>query len=157
MKRIWNRNLFLLVLLFSFFSVLGIERITGTAELKRLKPETCVSMQFREQTLDKEMLQMLEHTENKGRTAGLYLLESRFSYDTFIYPYTEETFHKLFAKWASKEEWADYQKTCEAISNDLIYFPVPKSSLNPKLKVNYINSWQQERNYGGKEGMRAPT
>ena len=152
MKRELKVRLLLLVLLFSFFSALGIQRLHERSRLSRLNSATTVSMEFRDHILNDDMTKMLHKSDNPGKAAGLYLLESKFSYRKFEYPYTEETVKKLYEKWAVKEEWIPYQKACNAIWNDLMYFPVPESADNPALTVTYGDSWMSERNNGGKRG-----
>lgn len=152
MERKLRGNLNLLVLLFSFFIVRGVKRLTGISELQRLHKTTVSSQEFRDQILNKKMLSLLEKVENRGKMTGLYLLESKFSYQTFKYPYTERTFQELYGRWAVKKEWIVYQKACQAIWNDLVYFPVPESTVDKKLSVSYVDSWMSERTYGGKRG-----
>lgn len=152
MKRKLRGNLVLLVLLFSFFIVLGIEKLVNQSELNRLNQKTVTSQQFRDQILNKKIISLLESVENKGKTVGLYLLESKFAYQEFSKPYTEETFQRLYEKWVVKKEWIPYQKACRAVWNDLVYFPVPESTVDKNLTVNYADSWMNERTYGGKRG-----
>lgn len=152
MQRKLKGNLLLLVLLFSFFCALGIQKIYARSELQRLQQNTVVSQEFRDHMLNPALLQAMEKTGNPGLYAGLYLLESRFSYEKFSYPYTDDTMEKLYKKWAIKKEWTDYQNTCYAIWDDLEYFPVPDSSVDASLTVLYSNSWMNERTFGGRRG-----
>lgn len=43
-----------------------------------------------------------------------------------------------------------YQIQIEIVWEELTYFPVPKSSVNQKAVIRFENTWQEERNYGGK-------
>ena len=43
-----------------------------------------------------------------------------------------------------------YQRQIESVWEELIYFPVPNSALSPNVSVSFHNTWQAERNYGGK-------
>ena len=43
-----------------------------------------------------------------------------------------------------------YQTQMETVWEELIYFPVPESSVNQKAVIRFENTWQAERNYGGK-------
>ena len=43
-----------------------------------------------------------------------------------------------------------YQRQIESVWEELIYFPVPDSALSPNVSVSFQNTWQAERNYGGK-------
>lgn len=51
-----------------------------------------------------------------------------------------------------KEEMEILEKSYSAIWKDLKYFPVPNSLENNKAAVDYENSWQFERTFGGKRG-----
>jgi murein DD-endopeptidase MepM/ murein hydrolase activator NlpD len=42
--------------------------------------------------------------------------------------------------------------SCEAIWDDLQYFPVPEPSNQTDMEVTFEDSWMFERNYGGKRG-----
>lgn len=152
MQRKMGGNLLLLVLLFSFFIVLGKHKIISLSQMNRLNEKTVTSEEFRKQQLDKGVLSVLEKEENKGKIAGLYLLESRFSEQNFSEKNKRNTYKRLYMKWAVNKEWTEYHKVCKAIWNDLKYFPVPKSSQNKKLTVSYVDSWQAKRTYGGERG-----
>ena len=43
-----------------------------------------------------------------------------------------------------------YQRQIESVWEELIYFPVSNSALSPNVSVSFHNTWQAERNYGGK-------
>lgn len=43
-----------------------------------------------------------------------------------------------------------YQRQIESVWEELIYFPIPDSALSPNVSVSFQNTWQAERNYGGK-------
>lgn len=45
-----------------------------------------------------------------------------------------------------------YYELYEQVWEDLVYFPVPLSSVNPQASVSYENSWMFERTYGGAYG-----
>lgn len=77
-------KLLLLVLLFSFFIIVGKYKLLNESQLKRLNEKTIVSKQFRKQQLEENILSLLEKEENKGKIVGLYLLESDFSNKRFL-------------------------------------------------------------------------
>lgn len=147
MKRKMGGNLLLLVLLFSFFIVLGKSKLINESQIKRLNEKTVTSEEFRKQQIDEKVLHILEKEEDKGKIVGLYLLESRFGEKQFKTAYKD-----LYRKWAENENWTKYHKVCKAIWNDLKYFPVPESSKNKNLTVSYVDSWQAKRMYGGERG-----
>lgn len=152
MKRKIGGNLLLLVLLFSFFIVLGKSKLINESQIKRLNEKTVTSEEFRKQQIDEKVLHILEKEENKGKIAGVYLLESRFGEKQFRVKGERNTYKDLYRKWAENENWTKYAKVCKAIWNDLKYFPVPESSKNKKLTVSYVDSWQAKRTYGGERG-----
>lgn len=152
MKRKLSGNLLLLVLLFSFFIVLGKYKLINDSQIKRLNEKIVTSEEFRSQRIDEKVIKILEKEENKGKIAGLYLLESRFSDKKFVGEDKRSTYKELYKKWAKNKEWVEYYRSCKAIWNDLKYFPVPQSDKNKKMSVSYVDSWQAKRTYGGERG-----
>ena len=51
---------------------------------------------------------------------------------------------------AAESLLAQYQRQTESVWEELIYFPVPDSTLSAKVSVSFKNTWQAERNYGGR-------
>ena len=43
-----------------------------------------------------------------------------------------------------------YQTQVETVWKELVYFPVPESSVNQKAVIRFENTWQTVRHYGGK-------
>lgn len=43
-----------------------------------------------------------------------------------------------------------YQETMETVWGELVYFPVPASSVNEQATTAFENTWMAERTYGGK-------
>lgn len=43
-----------------------------------------------------------------------------------------------------------YRDTLELVWEELVWFPIPESSVNEQATVAFENSWMAERNYGGK-------
>ena len=152
MKKKAGGNLLLLVLLFSFFIVLGKYKLVSESQIKRLNEKTVVSEKFRSQQIDEKIIKIIEQEENKGKIAGLYLLESNFSRKQFLGADKRSTYKELYKKWVDNKEWTKYDKICKEIWNDLKYFPVPRSSENKNLTVSYVDSWQAKRTYGGERG-----
>ena len=58
----------------------------------------------------------------------------------------------LKQKWKEHPSWETYYETTCAIWNDVMYFPIPKSTSEVELEVSYVDSWMLERTYGGKRG-----
>ena len=47
-------------------------------------------------------------------------------------------------------EFSVHYDTLELVWEELVWFPVPESSVNEQATVAFENSWMAERNYGGK-------
>lgn len=152
MKRKLKGNLLLLVLLFSFFDELFIQKVQEKGEFLRLHSDMISTLSFREQLLNESVIAQMEKAENPGLIAALYLLESKFYYQPVSNQWKASEVRSLKQKWSKKEEWIPYEKACYAVWNDLEYFPVPESSIDTSLQVVYKNSWMNERTYGGKRG-----
>lgn len=140
------------VILFCLLSVILAHEITGQSRYSRLNEHATESDVFRRQSVSEEMLQFIQNTKDPGKSLGLYWLETNFGQEPFTLEYTENTFSKLEHYWASYEDWAAYREACEAIWNDLVYFPVPEPSGSLDAEVSFVDSWMYERNYGGKRG-----
>ena len=58
-------------------------------------------------------------------------------------------------RWRKEDEaertaLEQYQTQIETVWEELVYFPVPESSVNQKAVIRFENTWQTERHYGGK-------
>lgn len=147
MKKI---GIFLFVVV--FLCELWIVELVDTSKKERLTEDTVKQMEYRDQEIGEEMLAYISGKENPAKEIGLYLLESKFGYQKFNYPYKDNTFEKMKKEWQSEEGWAIFLKYTEAIWNDLEYFPIPLSTIDDSLRVTFTNSWMSERTYGGKRG-----
>lgn len=156
MKKKLQGNLILIVLLVSFFCTVGEQSIYDRAKLSRLTEKTITSSGFRQMELNDDMIRVLRERQGKeedmGKVAGLYLLESRFSHDGKKKAIQAQTIPSLTEKWKKRDSFAEYMKECNAIWNDVKYFPVPDSSKDSSITVSYVDSWMTERTYGGKRG-----
>jgi len=152
MKRNTFSKLILLVLLFAFIDTLLIGHARDTGKMHRLTAKTVKSDAFRAQSLNSDILAFMEQqsASQRGTAAGLYLLESKFGHEGFYDTFTQAKMTRMENKWNSIKEWADYESYCNAIWNDITYFPVPISTIDKKLTVTFTDSWMGERSYGGK-------
>ncbi len=138
----------LLILLIPFWT----NRIVEEAELRGFNPTLIQANAYRELNLNKQFVEYLQASKRKGRDVTAYLLETNFGYRTFSTDYTDLIFRRLESKWKKRKEWDSILHYNDSIWNELKYFPVPKSTTDKKLNVSYINSWMNERTYGGKRG-----
>ena len=145
-------NLILLVFLSALFVELWIIKLVSDSQMERLTIETVTKQEYRDQEIGEDMLAYISGKSAPGETIGLYLLESKFGYQSFLYKMNDKTFQDLKDKWKRQEEWSNYIEYTEAIWNDLKYFPVPESTTDSKMTVSFTNSWMAERTYGGKRG-----
>lgn len=139
-------------ILFCIFLVSGMHVLTVKSRFARLGETVLESEGFRRQRMDSKMLEHIREAENPGMDLGLYWLENNFGQEGFPYPCSGEVFRKLERAWSGKQGWDLYCSACEAVWNDLKYFPVPEPSNGVRAEVTFEDSWMFERNYGGKRG-----
>ncbi len=51
---------------------------------------------------------------------------------------------------SERDAFSIYQETMESVWGELVYFPVPDSSVNEEATTAFENTWMAERTYGGK-------
>lgn len=149
-RRIYNY--LLLIFLSCLFSVLGIYKVTEQSRYSRLHEQVLESDGFRRQAMDEKMQKFIQKTEDPGKFLGLYWLETGFGQEAYTGNYTEDAFYGLEKEWGQKKDWPYYLEGCEAVWNDLKYFPIPEPSGGLDAQVSFEDSWMYERNYGGKRG-----
>ena len=146
------RKLGVLIFLCALLSEVWILRIVSVSRMERLSASTVQKMEYRDQEIGDEMLSYIEHKESPSMEVGLYLLESKFGYQTFSTTFQEQSFMRLKEKWKKQNGWGTYLEYTEAIWDDVKYFPVPESTADKKMTVSFSNNWMTERTYGGKRG-----
>lgn len=143
-------------LLILFLSALAVALVTETIERDasrfRLTHSFLHNDAYRSQRYSDEMLAYLRTTQNPGRDAGLYLLDSNFGTEQFRHKYTQENFETIYKRWQKRREWSNYNAVNQAIWQDIQYFPIPEPKKGKKYLVTYENSWMNERTYGGRRG-----
>lgn len=147
-----NRKLVLLIFFCALFSEVWILRLVSDSKMERLSVDTVQKQEYRDQEIGEEMLAYIENKESPSKEIGLYLLESKFGYQPFSTTFQEQCFMRLNDKWKKQNGWDTYLEYTEAIWGDVKYFPVPESTTDKKMTVNFTNSWMTERTYGGKRG-----
>lgn len=146
------RSYLLSAVLFCLLSAILAHEITEQSRYSRLNEHVTESDAFRRQYFEEEMFEFIQTTKDPGKFLGLYWLETDFGREALKQEYTEDTFRKLETDWAKGKDWDAYRQACEAIWNDLVYFPVPEPSGGLDAEVSFADSWMYERNYGGKRG-----
>lgn len=152
MRKRQTYQLLLFVLLFSFMAELWMNKLQIFGRMERLGEQTVTKMEFRDQQVGQQMIRKFNNSQSRGLQVGIYLLESKFGYQRFPYPYTKQTFRREKEKWEQKKAWDTYLKINQAIWDDVKYFPVPESTTDKEADVVFENGWMKERNYGGKQG-----
>lgn len=145
-------SLLLVIFVFAFCISVGTEQVSKKSELEWFQEEAVISFGYREQNIREELLPLLRAVDGPGKYIALYLLESRYGYEKWPHGWSEETFGVLENKWKRQEAWDAYLMTTESIWNDVKYFPVPEMKGNAKMTVSYVNTWMEERTYGGERG-----
>lgn len=144
---LWNVGiLFLLV----FFTGIWIPRLQYGSERSRLSEDILSSAGFRSQKISEEAMEKIKELNAPGELLAVYWLESDFGQKPF--PLSGEQTAALRKRWERAKGWGTYLSACQAVWDDLLYFPVAESSGNSRLTVSFEDSWMFERSYGGERG-----
>lgn len=146
------RKLGIFIFLCALFSEVWILKIVSDSQMERLSVETIQKMEYRDQEIGEEMFSYIKEKSSPSTEIGLYLLETKFGYQSFPYAYNEQNFERIKEKWKNQTGWDTYIEYTEAIWDDVKYFPVPESTTDTKMEVSFTNSWMTERTYGGQRG-----
>ena len=85
-----------------------------------------------------------------GEALAVYWLESNFGQEPFSLQPDETAAARK--RWERAKGWGSYLSACQAVWDDLKYFPVAESSDNSRLSVSFEDSWMFDRSYGGERG-----
>ena len=145
-------NLFFIILISAFFITLWSTNLMQTGRLSRLNGAVVSSAEYREQNIGEKFFDFLKTRSEPGRYIGIYMLESKYGYETFSYDFTTDVFERLEKHWSKQKAWDSYIEITKSIWDDVRYFPVPEFTGSEELTVSYVNTWMSERSYGGKRG-----
>lgn len=123
-------------------------QLNDAAEITRLTKTTVSSMEFRSQPLNERQIKEALSIENPGELLGVWMLETNFG--ELKTGQTLEQMKQQKSRWESRPGWDAYVSACQAIWNDLEYFPVAEALNRKDLTVSFVNSWMYDRDYGGK-------
>lgn len=147
MKRFIKYCLFLFA--FIFFSALWIPKLRYISETERLTENITVSSRFRRQTIDSRTAELIRNMEKPGEYLAVYWLESNFgSQKIKLMPEEAQTLRK---RWEKRKGWGEYLRICQAVWDDLRYFPVAENG-NSGISVSFEDSWMYERTYKEQRG-----
>lgn len=149
-KKIFKSLEFIVILV--LFTAVGLHEIRTMGKCSRLQFELIESGEFRKQPVSDAMADYIRTIEKPGETLALYWLETDFETLSWNGCFSEKSFQRIKELWRKNENWNAYCAACQAIWDDLRYFPIPESVNNPKAEVSYVDSWMYERTYGGKRG-----
>lgn len=149
-KKIFKSLEFIVILV--LFTAVGLHEIRTMGKCSRLQFELIESGEFRKQPVSDAMADYIRTIEKPGETLALYWLETDFETMSWNGQFTEKSFQRIKELWRKNEDWNAYCKACQAIWDDLRYFPIPESVNTPKAEVSYVDSWMYERTYSGKRG-----
>lgn len=138
--------LFLLV----FFAGIWIPRLEYGSERSRLSEDILFSDGFRRQFVSDETMEQIRENSAPGEALAVYWLETDFGHEPFSLSPDETAVARK--RWGRAKGWGSYLAGCQAVWDDLRYFPVAESSSNSRLSVSFEDSWMFDRSYGGERG-----
>ena len=148
LKKIGRYSIVLFLLV--FFAGIWIPRLEYGSERSRLSEDILSSEGFRRQTVSGEAMEQVRKMDAPGEALAVYWLESNFGQEPFsLLPDETAAARK---RWERAKGWGSYLSACQAVWDDLKYFPVAESSDNSRLSVSFEDSWMFDRSYGGERG-----
>ena len=140
----------ILLFLLVFFTGIWIPRLKYVSEKSRLSEEILISDGFRRQKVSGDAMKKLRKIEAPGETLAVYWLESGFGQESFSL--TAEKTAAARKRWERAKGWGTYLSACQAVWDDLEYFPVAGAADGKGLTVSFEDSWMFDRSYGGERG-----
>ena len=148
LKKIGRYSIVLFLLV--FFAGIWIPRLEYGSERSRLSEDILSSEGFRRQTVSGEAMEQVRKMDAPGEALAVYWLESNFGQEPFSLQPDETAAARK--RWERAKGWGSYLSACQAVWDDLKYFPVAESSDNSRLSVSFEDSWMFDRSYGGERG-----
>ncbi len=138
--------LFLLVLA----AAIWIPRLAYLSEESRLDDEIVRLDEFRRQPVGSEIEEQIRELDRPGELLAVYWLESGFGTEKTELPISQLAARRK--RWERSAGWSTYLGACQAIWDDLTYFPVASAGGSQRLSVSFADSWMYERSYKGERG-----
>lgn len=139
-----------MLLLCAFFTCLWTGKLRYESEASRLSEDILTSEQFRRQQVSDAVMSEIRETGAPGTMLAVYWLESDFGQTP--YQMSGEQMPGVRKRWERADGWGEYLSACQAVWDDLQYFPVAEDTDEPSLSVSFEDSWMFERSYGGERG-----
>lgn len=141
---------FLLSFLCAFFICLWIGHLRYRSGESRLSPDILSTDAFRRQYVSEEVMDTVKSMDEPGSMFAVYWLESNFGQESV--PMTEAEMLSARKRWERAKGWGTYLSACQALWDDLQYFPVAENAGNGLRSVSFEDSWMFDRSYGGERG-----
>lgn len=148
LKRIFRSCILLFLLIFA--TTLWLPRLRYISESGRLYTGITESSAFRSQPVNSALAETISTIENPGEYLAVYWLENRFGHTSE--PVSPDHIVEYRKRWERSEGWGEYLSACQAVWDDLTYFPVAEPSGESGMKVSFEDSWMYERSYQGERG-----
>ncbi len=103
-----------------------------------LKEEIVLTSYFREQKITESAIKTLHKTKDISLYLSLFFLPEQN---------LDSKKNELF--WRTDEEFANFYHTIESVWHDVVYFPIPLSTTTKEATVSFVDTWNDERTYGG--------
>ena len=140
------------LLLLALFDVVMISWLGNGSALYRLSAYTWESDEFRRMDLGPEVA---EWEEMDAKALAALMVEHGYALSDRKQESETVPLRSLSSLCFLEEHPAAFRKLTHAyemIFQDLVYFPIPKSSNPETPDIAYEDSWQQKRTYGGERG-----
>lgn len=144
-----RRDIWLLCLLIFFTTVLTFG-LRYQSRYSRLSPDVATSDSFRKQYIPENIEEQVNGTDDPGSMLAVYWLESDFG--RYDYLFSDEGILLARKKWERASGWGEYVWACQAVWDDLEYYPVVENPENTRLYTTFEDSWMFDRSYGGERG-----
>lgn len=133
------RNLVIYIFLLVMFASIMSHQLQEQAIYYTFDSEFLQEDTFRNHTLNETFFSSITSnpSDDIAEKVGIYLVAQEFGLEI-----SEK-------QWRKHEDWDEYLEACEAIWNDVEYFPVAESSNNSNATVSYVDTWGDSRSYGG--------
>ena len=112
------------------------------SEISRLDTDTVLSVSFREQPVDTQTARVISGIDAPGEYLAVYWLESGFGEQNISL--SPDDALAMRKRWERADGWSDYLSACQAVWNDLVYFPVALSQ-SGNINVSFEDSWMFDR------------
>lgn len=130
-----NKIVYIFILI--LFSVIISNELNAESNISNEIQRFSSSYEFRTHNLDETFLMTIIDSENVSELVAYYLYNQ----------YSD--FYLVESDLTKVEGWSSYSDICDSIWCDLVYFPIPESTVTSAATVSYVDTWGESRTYGG--------